>query len=416
MLRFGTGGGRARGLMGLGAAALLAAACGGGASGGGSGGGGPITVCLDVALGGPFVQLGQYDALGAMAYFDALNKRGGVLGHKVDVVQENDQSSPATAAALARKCVTEDHANFVLGAEETSSSAAVVPVLNALQTVSIGMQSGWNMQGLTQAQLHSYAFPGFYNVFYQDDVDTVQKLIVPRHYSRVAVIQDATSGGLPNEGYMRTLGAAHGFQVVAVQNNQPGATNVTPQVLDLLSAHPDIIVLGLTPGPDTITAIRAIRSQDSNIPISECSGCWLPSFISAVGGAAILNNVFNLASIQQLASSLPDNAANHGTLADVNGYLDGMRAAGYTSADQIGSGTIGWAAGEELVNGITAAGSIQETKVRDALRHQTFDVMGIHWVRSAQDYAHITKVTDAMMVVNASGAQQVISAGQVATS
>jgi branched-chain amino acid transport system substrate-binding protein len=373
-------------------------------------------VCLDVALGGPFVQLGQYDALGAVAYFDMLNKHGGVLGHHVNVVQENDQSSPATAAALARKCVTEDRANFVLGAEETSSSAAVVPVLNALQTVSIGMQSGWNMQGLTSVQLHSYAFPGYYNVFYQDDVDTVQKLIVPRHLARVAVIQDATSGGLPNEGYMRTLGANHGFQVVAVQNTQPGATNVTPQVLDLLAQHPDIIVLGLTPGPDTITAIRAIRSQDSNIPISECSGCWLPSFVSAVGGAPILNNVFNLASIQQLASSLPDNTANHATLTEVNGYLDGMRAAGYTSADQIGSGAIGWAAGEELTNGITAAGSIQESKVRDALRHQTVNTLGVYWARTAQDYEHITKVTDAMMVVNASGTQQVISAGQVATS
>src|SRR5690348_18039083 len=99
MLRFRTGGGRLRWLMGMGAAALLGAACGGGASSGASGGGGPITVCLDVALGGPFVQLGQYDALGAMAYFGALNKHGGVLGHHVNVVQENDQSSPATAAA-----------------------------------------------------------------------------------------------------------------------------------------------------------------------------------------------------------------------------------------------------------------------------------------------------------------------------
>jgi branched-chain amino acid transport system substrate-binding protein len=414
-----SGGGPLRWLAGIGAAAVVAAACGGGSAGGTGGGSqssaSPLTVCLDVALSGPFVQLGQYDALGAKAYFQALNKHGGVLGHQVNVVEENNQSSPPNAANLARKCVTDDKANFILGAEETSSSAAVVPVADALQTVTIGMQSGWNMQGLTQPQLHSYSFPGFYNVFYQDDVDTVQKLIVPRHYTRVAVIQDATSGGLPNEGYMRTLGKKYHFDVVAAQNNQPGATNVTPQVLDLLSAKPQIIVLGLTPGPDTITSIKAIRAQDPNIPISECSGCWLPSFLSAVGGAATMQNVYSLGNIQQLAAALPNNANNKSTLADVNSYLDGMRAAGFSSADQLGSGTIGWTAGEELVNAIKTAKSTSENAVRDALRHQNFNSMGVYWARTPQDYARITKVKDAMMIVTASGQQQVISAGDVVT-
>jgi branched-chain amino acid transport system substrate-binding protein len=401
---------RGRWLATLGAAALAVAACGG-TSGGGSQSTAPIVVCLDVALSGPFVQLGQYDALGAMAYFEMLNRHGGVLGRKVKVVEENDQSSPPTAAALARKCVTEDHANFILGPEETSSSAAAVPVADALQTVMIGMQSGWNMQGLTQQQLHSYAFPGYYNVFYQDDVDTVLKLIVPRHYTRVAVIQDATSGGLPNEGYMKSLGKQYGFEVVATQNTQPGQTNDTPQVLALLAAKPQIIVLGLTPGPDTSTAIRAIRSQDPTIPISECSGCWLPSFIAAAGGPAIMQNVYMLGSIQQLASSLPDTPANRPTIRDANAYLAGMKAAGYSSPDQIASGTIGWAASEELVQAIQSARSTQGTAVRDALRHQKMDTMGVFWDRTPQDYARITKVQDAMVIVAPDGTQEVYKAG-----
>jgi hypothetical protein len=56
-----------------------------------------------------------------------------------------------------------------------------------------------------------------------------------------------------------------------------GATGVTPQVLALLAAKPQITLFGLVPGTDSITAIRAIRAQDPTIPISECSACELPS-------------------------------------------------------------------------------------------------------------------------------------------
>lgn len=402
---------RVRWLAALGGVTLGLVACGGSSASSGASGGGPIVVCQDVALSGPFVTLGQYDAIGVEAYFDNLNKHGGLLGRHVNVVEENDQSSPPTAATLARKCVTQDHATFMMGPEETSSSAAAVPVQDALQTVSVGMQSGWNMQGLTQKQLHSWAFPGFYDVFLQDDLDVIQKLIVPRHYTRVAVIEDNTSGGLPNDGYMKTQGKKYGFQVVSTQITQPGATNDTPQVLDMLNAKPQIIVFGLTPGPDTSTAIRAIRAQDPTIPIGECSQCWLPSFIAAVGGPSVMQNVYVLGSIQTLASNLPDTPANRPTITDANNYLAAMRAAGYSSPDQVASGTVGWAAAEELATAIKTAGSTSQTAVRNALQHQKLDTVGTFWNRTPSNYLSYTKVQDAMVIVNPDGSQQVYNAG-----
>jgi CheY-like chemotaxis protein len=71
-----------------------------------------------------------------------------------------------------------------------------------------------------------------------------------------------------------------------------GATDVTPQVLAMLAAKPQIILFGLVPGTDSITAIRAIRAQNPNIPISECSACELPSFIAAAGGAPVMHNIY----------------------------------------------------------------------------------------------------------------------------
>ena len=137
----------------------------------------------------PFSQLGTDDELGASAWATMVNKAGGVLGHKVALVQENDASNPATAAALVHKCVSQEHANFIFGPEETSTASAAVPAANQLQTVLVGWRSGWNGQGISDANLHSYSFPGIGNVFFADDLATVTQLIVPRHYTRVAVIE-----------------------------------------------------------------------------------------------------------------------------------------------------------------------------------------------------------------------------------
>jgi hypothetical protein len=44
---------------------------------------------------------------------------------------------------------------------------------------------------------------------------------------------------------MQSLASKYGYSVVASQITNPGATDDTPQVLNLLKANPQIIVLGL---------------------------------------------------------------------------------------------------------------------------------------------------------------------------
>ncbi len=150
------------------AGALLVAGVAAGCSSGGGGGASassPITICEIAATSGPFSALGTNDELGATAWAAMVNKAGGVQGHQVKLVQENDASNPATAAALVHKCVTQDHANFIFGPESTATTAAAVPVANQLQTVLLGWGSGWNGQGINDANLHV--------------------LLVPRHRQRV---------------------------------------------------------------------------------------------------------------------------------------------------------------------------------------------------------------------------------------
>src|SRR6202042_40346 len=260
---------------------------------------------------------------------------------------------PATAAALVHKCVTEEHANFIFGPESTATTAAAVPVANQLQTVLLGWASGWNGQGITDTNLHGYAFPGIGNVYFADDQAMITQIIVPRHYTRVALIQDNTPGGLSNGPYMNGLQSKYGYQVVATQIVNPGSTNDTPQVLNLLKANPQVIVLGLTPGPDTIT------------------------FLNAVGGPTTMSGIYLIGTPENVLAAFPSSSANAAGIADTKAYIAAMKAAGLGTATQIDEGGEGWDTGRELADAINTAKSITSSDVKNALQQQKLTVGGI---------------------------------------
>ncbi|MFY9776032.1 MAG: ABC transporter substrate-binding protein, partial [Trebonia sp.] len=389
----------------------LAAGCSSGGGGSSAASGTPLTVCEIAATSGPFAQLGDNDELGATAWAAMVNKAGGVLGHKITLVQENDASDPATAAALVRKCVTQVHANFIFGPEETATASAAVPIANQLKEVTLGWQSGWAGQGISAANLTSYAFPGIGNVFFADDLATVTQLIVPRHYTRVAVIEDNAPGGLGNTQYMQSLASQNGYSVVASQITNPGATDDTPQVLNLLKANPQIIVLGLIPGPDTITFIKAVRAQNPTIPISECSGCATSTFVNAVGGATAMQDVYMIGTPENVLSAIPSNSTSAPALADTRAYIAAMKAAGLGSANDISEGGEGWDTGRELTAAIESAKSTSPDAVKNALAHQALVTGGIqayYWQRSPSNYANITQIYSAVVTVGADGSFNVL--------
>jgi ABC-type branched-subunit amino acid transport system substrate-binding protein len=366
----------------------------------------PIIACGDLALSGPYAQIGETDNWGAEAYFDHVNATGGILGHHVKYTVQNNQSSASESELIARKCILSDHAQFIVGPESGADTEAALPIAIAYHTILISLSSGWQTNGYPASELNSWGFPGFYDVFYEDQFASVQDLIVPRHYTRVALLEDnCGSVCLANQGSVQKLAAQYGFKLVTTQIDQVGATDVTPQVLAMLAAKPQIILFGLVPGTDSITAIRAIRAQNANIPISECSACELPSFIAAAGGASVMHNIYVLGSMQDwlTAAQQGTSAEDQATAAGLQAYFAGLKAAGFTSANQLDNSQEGWDAGLEIDWAITQAGNLDETTIMQKLQHLDINTLGIIWARTPQNYENISQVLAAMEIISPNG-------------
>ncbi len=390
------------------AAAAVILAAGGLAACGTSGGGNsasansPIVACGDLALAGPYAQIGETDNWGAQAYFKYVDAHGGILGHKVTYVTLNNQSNAAQSELNARKCIQTYHAQFIIGPESGADTESALPIAIANHTVLISLSSGWQSNGYPASELNSWGFPGFYDVFAEDQIASVQNLIVPRHYTRVALLEDnCGSVCLANQGTVQGLAKQDGFQLVTTQIDQVGATDVTPQVLAMLAAKPQIILFGLVPGTDSITAIRAIRAQDPTIPISECSACELPSFISAAGGASVMQNIYVLGSMQDwlTAAKQGTSAQEKATAAGLEQYMAGMQAAGLGNDNAIDNSQEGWDAGLEVQWAIQQAGNLDETTIMQKLQHLDINTLGILWTRTPSNYESYSAVLAAMETI-----------------
>ena len=296
----------------------------------------PIVACGDEALSGVYAQIGESDNWGAEAYFKYINAHGGILGHQVKYIYAEQPVERGAVRALAKKCIQTYHAQFIIGPESGADTESALPIAIANKTILISLSSGWQTNGYPASELNSWGFPGFYDVFAQDQIASVQNLIVPRHYTRVALLEDnCGSVCLANQATVQGLAAKDGFQLVSTQIDPVGATDVTPQVLAMLAAKPQIILFGLVPGTDSITAIKAIRAQDPTIPISECSGCEIPSFVSAAGGPTAMQNIYVLGSMRnwltQARGHPPDRQGHRGRPDDVHRRHAGRRASATTT-------------------------------------------------------------------------------------
>src|SRR5580698_8889258 len=65
------------------------------------------------------------------AYFQKVNKEGGVNGHKINLISVDDGYSPPKAVEQVRKLVEQDQVLFIFQPLGTPSNAAIQPYLNS---------------------------------------------------------------------------------------------------------------------------------------------------------------------------------------------------------------------------------------------------------------------------------------------
>ena len=88
----------------------------------------PLRIGASLSQTGSFASLGQNQFRGYQLCVKHANEKGGVLGRRIELLVEDDQSKAPTAVAIYEKLITQDKVDLVLGPYGSPITEAVAEV------------------------------------------------------------------------------------------------------------------------------------------------------------------------------------------------------------------------------------------------------------------------------------------------
>jgi branched-chain amino acid transport system substrate-binding protein len=321
----------------------------------GSAGNDTIKIGEYACLTGQTASFGTASHQGAQMVIDDANANGGILGKKIKLITEDDQSKPGEAATAVRKLISRDHVVALIGEMVSSRSLEAGPIA---QQNKIPMVSSSTNPNVTK--IGNYVFRICF-------VDSFQGTVMAKFAlnslkkTRVAVLTDVRqdySVGLAQ--FFKEYFTKNGGTVVAEQSYSSGDQDFKAQLTSIKAANPEAIFV---PGYYNEVGLIALQARELGITVPLMGGDgWDSPTLTQIGGAAMEGNFFaNHFSTEDQSPIIQDFIRQY--KARFNRDPDGMAALGHDAA-------------KVLLDAMTRAGGTDPAKVRDALA-ATKDFQGV---------------------------------------
>jgi len=216
---------------------------------------------------------------GAVYAAKELNAKGGVLGRKVELVIEDDQSKPDLSATAARK-LEEAGAAFILSLTHT------VAALQA-QTVTIETKTPHLAPSLTVDTLTTQVQnPNFWQTGPLASTQIATLLSYARHsnYKRVALISDNSAISQATAKAFKAEFDKNRIELVADEVLPSGAQSAEAQMQKVRAAKPDAIFLATLLTPENLLVLRAYRQHAMKTPLIGNYNLAVPVYMSVAKG------------------------------------------------------------------------------------------------------------------------------------
>lgn len=284
---------------------------------------------------------------GAKMAFDEINTAGGVLGKKLKILVEDDQSKPEEAATAVTKLINQNHVVAMLGEVSSSRSLAAAPVCQA-NSVPMVSPSSTNPR---VTQIGDYIFRVCF-------IDPFQGSVMAKFAAntlkakKVAILVDVRndySVGL--QTFFRENFRQLGGEIAAEQSYSEGDSDFHAQLTQIKAVNPEAIYV---PGyyTEVGTIARQARELGITVPLLGGDG-WDSPKLFEIGGDA-LNGCY---------------LSNHYSVDDpspaVQKFVGAYKARYKQTPDALAA--LGYDAAKILADAMSRAGSSEGPKVRDAL-------------------------------------------------
>jgi branched-chain amino acid transport system substrate-binding protein len=304
-----------------------------------------------------------------------------IAGKSVEYIVLDDASDSSAAVVNTRKLISESRVDVIVGSTTTPNTLAMIDVVAEAETPVISLASSAR---IIEPMSAKKAW-----VFKTPQTDTMMVL---------AILEHAAGRGIKTMGYIGfndALGEAfyaefekfaetRKIRIVASERFSPRDTSVTAQVLKLLSANPDMVVIGASGTPAVLPA-RTLVERGYKGSVYFNHGVANNDFLR-VGGKDV-EGAYVPTSPVMVAAALPaDNPARAAAL-DYKQRYEAAYGAGSVSA----FGSYTWDAWLELAHAIPLALKKAQPGTREFRAALRDAIEGIHDLHVSNGVVNMSK-------------------------
>jgi len=171
------------------------------------------------------------------------NAAGGILGRKIELAVEDDESNTAKGATGMRKLIERDHVPFVVA---TYASAVAVAAMKVAKELKVPMLTGGST-GAIATDANTPGDPWFFRHFADSKsqgYDTAKAIVDKFHAKRVAILHDTTGYGTDLAKQTNDVVVQSGGEIVANESYNVGDQDFSTLLTRIRTLKPDVVYIG----------------------------------------------------------------------------------------------------------------------------------------------------------------------------
>jgi len=345
----------------------------------------PIKIGAIFSVTGAASFLGEPERNTAKMLEEDLNKAGGLLGQKIEVIVYDDESDTTKAVTAVDRLIKRDRVVAVIGPSTSGSTLAIVPKVEEAKIPLISCAAARKIVEPVRQWVFKVA---------ASDILAVKKIFTDlkqRDLTKIAILTASDAYGAGGREDIKELAPKMGITLVADEVYGPKDTDMTAQLTRIKgTAAQAIVVWGTNPGPAVIARNRA--QLKITTPLYMSSGVASKKFIELAGpenAEGILLPAGRLIVEAQLPATHPQKSL-------LSKYIREYEPRFKQPVSTFGGHA--WDAMMMLAQAIRNAKSVEPAAIRDAMeRVRGFYGTGGEFNFSPEDHSGLTEEAFAMV-------------------
>ena len=211
---------------------------------------------------------------------ERVNREGGVLGRKVEVYFEDDQSVPTNTPIAATKLIRDKKVCCVIGSSLTVCCMSMLPIFEAEQVPNVSLGAGREITFPIKKWVFMIPLPDI-----KITARMVKYAVNSLGAKRIALLHDTGASGVMAANGIVEDAPKYGASIIITEKFDPRDTNMIPQLTNVKAASPDLMILYTTP-PAAAVVAKNYHQLGIKIPVLAANSVLMQDFMKIAGKIA----------------------------------------------------------------------------------------------------------------------------------